>query len=308
MCYLHATHSSASKTGIMQIHSLTICVSILILTGIVTNGHRFQSYEGICRFSAALCIITCACSIWTMLAISINRYMCICHHVLYLDVFNKKTMPFFVLAVWVISVLLDSPVMLGWGKHGYNPRSLHCALDYTTGYDYRLFLLFVGFGFPLNGLLFCYTKIYFYAKSTQDNLKKYQENEPGVKKSSAIKPSDIKLLRSILIIVIMFVTLWAPYAIILLFDTALYWPRSVLITAVCMAHVSSMVNSIIYAATNKNFRDGYVHLLKVCFCYYRFCASDKERSRKGFMIASVDGTQSMKAKRTVSTEKNGTNI
>ncbi|XP_072032965.1 melatonin receptor type 1B-B-like [Amphiura filiformis] len=284
-------------------------INSFYIIGIVTDGDWFVWPSGIdtglCRFTAALCIVTCACSIWTMLAISINRYICICHHNLYLDLFKKSYMPFYVLAVWVISFLLDLPVVAGWGKHGYNPRSLHCALDYKAGYDYRLFLLFVGFGLPLNGLLLCYTKIFLYARATQKNLKKYQEDGPC---KTGIKTTDMRLLRSILIIVVMFVLLWAPYALILLFDTALTWPRSVLILAVCMAHVSSSVNSIIYAATNKNFREGYIHLIKVCVCYFKICGNRDEKIVKGLMIASVDSTLQDKERRMINGQEPATNV
>ena len=146
-----------------------------------------------------------------------------------------------------------------------------------------------------------------YSRAIKKNLAKYQDKSVK-KQKNAIKTTDIRLLRSILIIVTVFVLLWAPYALILLFDTALTWPRSVLITAICMAHVSSMVNSIIYAATNKNFREGYMHLVKICFCYFKW--GDKGMMTKnGLMVASIDGTtNSMKTKTLPNEQANGNNI
>lgn len=78
--------------------------------------------------------------------------------------------------------------------------------------------------------------------------------------------SEIKLAKTLFIIFIVFVICWAPYALICLVDRADNMPKEAYTIAILFAHSSSTLNSVLYAATNKGFRQGYKLFLNKCGC------------------------------------------
>ena len=117
--------------------------------------------------------------------------------------------------------------------------------------------------------------------ATKRELRKVTEKSgdgksPKKNKLTSIDPADIRLLKSILTILIVFLMMWSPYAIIVVFDKNATWSRSLYVVAVVLAHLNSSANSVLYAATNKNFREGYAHLLSLFFCSALFCCRRKK--------------------------------
>lgn len=74
--------------------------------------------------------------------------------------------------------------------------------------------------------------------------------------------NDIKLARTLLIVFIVFCFSWAPYALICMIDRYDKAPHSAYYFSVLFAHASSSTNSILYAVTNKSFRNGYILFLQ----------------------------------------------
>ncbi|XP_074641503.1 melatonin receptor type 1C-like [Tubulanus polymorphus] len=84
---------------------------------------------------------------------------------------------------------------------------------------------------------------------------------------SKVNVKDIKLAKTLLIVFIIFLICWTPYASLCIFDFADRVPKVCYIVAITMAHINSSVNSIFYGATNSHFRAGYKAFLKRLRCY-----------------------------------------
>ena len=84
--------------------------------------------------------------------------------------------------------------------------------------------------------------------------------------------SDMKLIRSLLVIVIAYLIMWCPFMLVsIVGDTIAH--RNAYIFSVLLAHTNSSVNCIIYAATNRNFREGYIYFLRRVFGFCRGAAA-----------------------------------
>ena len=61
-----------------------LCVSALIqfatVDALLRLGATFWNRPALCDFFGFLCTTSCTCSLWSITAISINRYVCICHN------------------------------------------------------------------------------------------------------------------------------------------------------------------------------------------------------------------------------------
>ncbi|XP_041474306.1 melatonin receptor type 1C-like [Lytechinus variegatus] len=78
--------------------------------------------------------------------------------------------------------------------------------------------------------------------------------------------SDLRLARSIFIIVIMYLVMWLPFSMTILFDTQVVANRNIYIFTFTLAHMNSSVNCVIYGATNQNFRRGYAKFIRMVLC------------------------------------------
>lgn len=78
--------------------------------------------------------------------------------------------------------------------------------------------------------------------------------------------SDLRLARSIFIIVIMYLVMWLPFSMTILFDTQKVANRNIYLFTFTLAHMNSSVNCVIYGATNQNFRRGYIRFLRFMMC------------------------------------------
>ena len=229
------------------------------ILGGIKGGDFFFRYPIICEIIASMCIISCTCSVWNIAAISVNRYVCICHHFIYHDMYNKSTMPFYILGLWFVCSLVDLPCFLGWGDHAFDTRALLCAFSYLYSYSYSIYLITCGFWLPMFLTSVCYYRILSYVRSVKKDLKKSQSS------TKHANQDDFKILRSIGTIWVVFMLMWTPFTIIVFFDRYGEWPQSFYIMAIAFAHANSSINCIIYAATNKNFREGYIIFLRCCF-------------------------------------------
>ena len=118
----------------LAVTDFVVCafVNVFTIVGVLTRGFFFHNRDGVCEFVGAICITSCCCSLWSIAAIAFNRYVIICHRIYYPTIFNKHTMPFFIIAVWVLSFLVDLPNLLGWGGHAFDKKALFCTYDFMA--------------------------------------------------------------------------------------------------------------------------------------------------------------------------------
>ena len=263
------------------------------IVGIYTNGKIFKENPIFCDFLGCICVTSCCCSLWSITAIAINRYVCICHRLIYPAIYNRHTVPFMIAGLWILSFMIDIPALAGWGSHSYTEAILYCTYDFMSHYGYSIFLMIWQFAIPVVLLTYSYIRIMLFSMAIKKALRKMQESDmPG---SSSIAITDLRLLRSVLVIWIVFCALWTPYAILLLLRDVAHLPRVVFIFATGFAHLSSSTNSVIYGLTNQNFREGYRILLKKL----KPCTSDKI-PKINRPIPKFSGSQNMNTSRQTS--------
>ncbi|XP_019623668.1 PREDICTED: uncharacterized protein LOC109469575 [Branchiostoma belcheri] len=81
-----------------------------------------------------------------------------------------------------------------------------------------------------------------------------------------LKVDDLTLLRTLVIIGVVFFICWSQYVIVVLADFEDHWPMGVHMTALVTAHSSSSTNCIILGVTNPKFREKYLLVLKPKGC------------------------------------------
>lgn len=180
--------------------------------------------------------------------------------------------------LWIVCFLVDLPNLVGWGRHGFDERLQMCTYDYTYRFSYTLFFIGVGFGIPVCVSLYCYLSILRQTRSSNKDLVQSSVGTTQYNKSVVVKKqmhADRRLLKSVLIILIVFIVMWTPHAFMVLADFNVRWPRIFHVIGVALAHANSSINSFIYAAYNRDFRKGYKLFAKLIYFRVRYCCSRK---------------------------------
>ncbi|XP_054763606.1 melatonin receptor type 1B-B-like [Lytechinus pictus] len=205
---------------------------------------------------------SCACSMWSIAAIGVNRYVIICHWAKHSTNYNRKTVSLMLVAIWTISFLIALPNIVNWGGYRFDWKTMVCTADMAIDYSYTIYFSGMAFGIPLFIIMYSYVRIYYYAWKSSSRLKRVAE-EDGLSLRHA---NDMKLVRSVLIIIVVFVSMCAPYALTVIIDRHTVAHRNMYIFSALLAHTNSSINCVIYAATNRNFRQGYLYFFRLISC------------------------------------------
>ncbi len=255
-------------------------VSLMFFNNFNSVGVFFYGKPILCEMLGSICIISCCCSVWSVAAIAINRYVCICHRIIYPSIYNKRTLPFMILGLWIVGTLIDLPNFFGWGGHILDERAFFCTFNYLGDYSYNIYFIVFMALIPFTLLTYAYIRILVFSRASRKRLRNIQKSG-DIPEGRFIKPTDMRLLKSILTIWLVFGILWIPSSIIVLFDEDATWSRNLYIVSIFLAHMSSSTNSIVYAVTNKNFREGYSQFLQLVFCCGRELPAPKSAGMGG---------------------------
>ena len=241
---------------------VSLVISPLNIVGVFYRSFYLKYYI-LCDFIGSVCIIGCNASVWIIAAITINRYVAICcSKLLYHRIYNRITIPLQVGGIWVLCFFINLPNFLGWSDHSFNAQAHLCLYDFIKYYTYTIYVILCGLVAPTILITLCYVRILLFARRIKQRLKKFSTSEDA--QLTRIKTTDMRLLRTIAITWAMFIIMLTPFGVIIVFGAA-HWSPSIFAFAIAIAHSNASVNSIIYGATNPNFREGYVQFLRQIF-------------------------------------------
>ena len=289
------------------------------IAGVFTGHQWFLDRIVLCHVIGSVCLVSCVCSLWSIAAISVNRYILLCRQQFYKHIFTWRNSIFICIFLWFGAFLLDLPNFLNWGDHTYDMKTMACSYDRLASYSYTVFFIMMFVTMPLFTVLFCNVNIYItvikskmrvsshlsgsqnstpadastmvYAivddEQTAGNstiITENWSNTGGSTKEALAVPeteaaktarkikqkkakgremrNDIRLARTLFIVFIAFCFCWTPYALICLIDKHDNIHKAWYAFSILLAHASSTLNSILYAVTNRTFRDGYKKFFK----------------------------------------------
>ena len=234
---------------------VTTVIDPFSVVAVFNEGEFFKSHSGLCVFLGAFVVTCCACSIWTIVAISLERYVHICHPVHYPKIFNRRTSPFILVCLWVIAAAIALPYfkVFGWGIYGYFPKGRICTCIFNVSYFYAWYLIGLELILPMMIIPYCYIRIYLLVRKSRRRLNRHS----AVVSGRNWQDCDMRILKMVVTIWAVFMIMWSPYTANVLFDTTAAWPDVFFMTAVAFCLSNSSINFIIYGIMNENFREAY---------------------------------------------------
>ncbi|XP_053105046.1 galanin receptor type 1 isoform X2 [Hemicordylus capensis] len=213
----------------------------------------------ICKFTHYFFTVSMLVSIFTLSAMSVDRYVAIVHSRRSSSLRVSRNALFGVGAIWLLSIAMASPV-------AHHQRIVYKEIinqtfcwevwpDLHHKQVYVICTFVFGYLLPLLLISFCYAKVINHLHKKLRNISK---------KSEASKK---KTAQTVLVVVVVFGISWLPHHVVHLWAEFGDFPLTQAsflfrITAHCLAYSNSSVNPIIYAFLSENFRKAYKQVFK----------------------------------------------
>ena len=236
----------------MAIFSEPFCLTVLAVSG-------WPFGYVMCQFNGFIVLTVVSASMQTIAWMAVNRFYRVVKPSLYGRFFTFKSIKGILFSVWLLAVLVPCPYFLAGNKFVFIPSKFFCY-QHVKGAFFTAFLVIFVVGFPSLVIFFCYFRIFQTVKKHNNNLQQ---------STNRISAEEIKITRTLFVIVVLFMLCWTPVLVIDLIDTFRgRWSlsRSTYTTYSFLAALSSMVNPICYGIMNPLFRREYLKVFNKMLC------------------------------------------
>ncbi|KAJ0019603.1 hypothetical protein NQD34_007172 [Periophthalmus magnuspinnatus] len=239
---------------------LAIPFAIVISTGFCSNFYG-------CLFIACFVLVLTQSSIFSLLAIAIDRYIAIKIPLRYNSLVTGQRARGIIAICWLLSIIIGLTPMMGWHEPEESephlppellcpPGYMNCFFESVVDMSYMVYFNFFGCVLvPLLLMLGIYLCIFMAARY---QLKLIELKVVHGEKSRSTLQKEVQAAKSLAIIVGLFAVCWLPLHIINCFT--LFCPDCdrppgwILYFAILLSHGNSVVNPFIYAYRIREFR------------------------------------------------------
>ncbi|XP_047508095.1 parapinopsin-like [Pieris napi] len=228
------------------------------LTLISALFHRWVFGKTMCvlyGFFMALLGIT---SITTLTVISFERYLMVTRP-LRTRHLSSKSAAFSVIFIWMYSLALTTPPLLGWGNYVNEAANISCSVNWheqsMNTLTYILFLFAMGQIVPLSVITFSYVNIIRTMKRNSQRLGRVR-----------VSRAESRATAMVFIMIISFTVAWTPYSLFALMEQfaseGIISPGAGVIPAL-VAKSSICYDPLIYVGMNTQFRQSIKRIFGV---------------------------------------------
>ena len=203
--------------------------------------------------------------------------------------------------IWLVSVVLVSLPLLGWGTYTYLPNMSICVCDFRSSTSYTLFMSGLCFGVTGVFMCVCYAKIFRTVLASRKRVasasgqcKENSSVAPGVgstvdtsevdtrdsvsvsvqmgqheqQKKQRMRYEELRLTASFLVIIFVYICTWLPFwvAILVSVFSEAWVARLPSVSALILGCASSCCNPFIYGLMNTKFRQSFKYLYCDVLC------------------------------------------
>lgn len=254
------------------IGNLALCdllAGVAYLVNLLLSGDRTLRLSPVLWFiREGSMFVALGASVFSLLAIAIERHLTMIKMRPY-DA-NKNYRVFLLIgACWLIAISLGTLPIMGWNCLDNLPDCSTVLPLYTKKYVAFCITVFMVLLLAMSVL---YARIYIVVKSSSRKVNKHSNTEHAM-----------SLLRTVIIVVGVFIACWTPIFVLLLVDVACEqrWKCPILYKAdwfIAVAVINSAMNPVIYTLASREMRRAFVGL--VCGVCYKMKKSANESAAK----------------------------
>uniref|UniRef100_A0A3Q3WAC1 G-protein coupled receptors family 1 profile domain-containing protein n=1 Tax=Mola mola TaxID=94237 RepID=A0A3Q3WAC1_MOLML len=274
---INTTLKNATNYFLVSLAVADILVGCLAIPFAITISLGIQLDFYGCLFLACFVLVLTQSSIFSLLAIAIDRYLAVKIHLRYKELMTGKRAREIIAILWILSFIIGLIPFFGWnlkylrcgnnstgGDNTTNSCKLLCFFESVVDMQYMVYFNFFFCVLPpLLIMLGIYLKIFTVARNQliQIELKSVGN---GDSQHHSLLQKEIRVAKSLSIIVGLFAVCWLPVHILnclTLFYKELKKPDFVMYVAIILSHANSAVNPIIYAYRIQDFRNTFRKIL-----------------------------------------------
>lgn len=223
---------------------------------------QWPFHDTACQYQGYMAVTLALTSTQLLALMAVNRYFRIVSPAKYRRYFTRKRTTIMILVLWFYCIWAPLPYLLSGHKMVFHPSKFFCYLQIDSG-PFTAFMVTVYIGLPTCVIFYCYLRIFQTVSSHNTNFQ-----TSGVA-SHTVNVEEIKITRTLFVIVVSFNLCWTPVLVIDIVDTirgTWTFPREVYVAYSFLATISSALNPIIYGVLNKNFKKKYRKILCCSYC------------------------------------------
>ncbi|KAI8129157.1 Tachykinin-like peptides receptor 86C [Lucilia cuprina] len=229
-----------------------------------------------CTINNFMANVTVSTSVFTLVAISFDRYIAIVHPLKRRT--SRRKVRIILALIWLLSCILSAPCLLysnTMTKRYYNGKQRTvCYMLWPDGryptsildYCYNIIILVITYGIPMVVMLICYSlmgRVLWGSRSIGETTERQMES----------MKSKRKVVRMFIAIVSIFAICWLPYHLFFIYAyhnnqvTSAKYVQHMYLGFYWLAMSNAMVNPIIYYWMNKRFRLYFQKI--ICCCWHK---------------------------------------
>ncbi|XP_004536758.1 protein trapped in endoderm-1 isoform X2 [Ceratitis capitata] len=260
-------HATTAFILSLSVSDLLFCSISLPLTAVRFYEEKWTFGETLCKIFPVIFYGNVAVSLLSMVGITLNRYILIAFHSIYVQIYKRSYILLQLFFIWSTSFLLLLPPILGiWGEMGLDEATFSCTILKKNGRSIKKTLFLIGFLLPCIVIIVSYSCIYLTVlrqKRKMETHRNYKATSSESVLTTRKHKEDNRLTVMMVSIFGCFLGCFLPLMLANVVDderkTNYPWFH---IVASVMAWASSVINPIIYAASNRNYRIAYYNTLK----------------------------------------------
>ncbi|XP_061033036.1 adenosine receptor A2b [Eubalaena glacialis] len=286
--------SSALQTPtnyfLVSLAAADVAVGLFAIPFAVTISLGFCTDFHSCLFLACFVLVVTQSSIFSLLAVAVDRYLAVRVPLRYKGLVTGARARGVIAVLWVLAFGIGLTPFLGWnskdsatnctepwdGTTNASCCLVKCLFENVVPMSYMVYFNFFGCVLPpLLIMLVIYVKIFLVACRQLQRMELMDH-------SRTILQREIHAAKSLAVIVGIFALCWLPVHAIncaTLFQPA--WakekPKWAMNTAILLSHANSVVNPIVYAYRNRDFRYTFHQIIS----RYVLCRTDVRKSGDG---------------------------
>ncbi|XP_043935155.1 melatonin receptor type 1C-like [Protopterus annectens] len=211
-----------------------------------------------CKLSGIVLSLGVIGSVYSITAIAVNRYCCICHSSTYDKLYSRKNTYCYFGILWILTIIVLLPIIFVDALQ-YDPHVYACTFIQSVNASCAMFVAVIHFIVPVSVIIFCYSSIWILLIRV-----KYRVRQDSKQK---LKPSEVRSFLTMFTVFVIFLICWGPFSVnslILGFHPpgrTPEVPNSLYVLSYYIAYFNSCLSGIIYGIMNKNFRQEYKKIL-----------------------------------------------
>ncbi|KAG6927117.1 adenosine A2b receptor [Chelydra serpentina] len=267
---INSTLKNATNYILVSLAVADIAVGLLAIPFAITISVGLRTDFHSCLFFACFVLVLTQSSIFSLLAVAMDRYLAIKVPLRYKSLVTGKRARWLIAVLWLLSFGIGLTPLMGWNKapegledfrcqnstnSSQNQQGclIQCLFENVVTMSYMVYFNFFGCVLlPLVIMLGIYIKIFVVA------CKQLRKMELMGKSRTTLQ-KEVNAAKSLAIIVGLFAFCWLPLHILNCIsyfhqDFAHNKPDWVMYVAIILSHANSVINPIIYAYKIRDFR------------------------------------------------------